>query len=222
MKNKYWGFGIGENKYYVEWLKIFESKEKNVKLLYSIIKDDSVDEEDFSIGCQAIVNYVIKNSLWISSELFFDLVIGIRENTKNLLSWFMSSEDILNVCPKDCIEDWAEKRKMVLNDCIEDFKCWPKVVDSNFNSMNSLNVIIEKQLALGIDIKNILSGLFLNFKDIAKCQYKVFPNIGIPTDFSNKLEDILISLKELERKGVDVDYVIQKVVSLLGVKKWLI
>lgn len=216
--NKYWGVGIDENKYYTEWVKIFEGKEKNANLLYSIVKDDSIDEEDFSIGCQAIVKYIIKNSLWISSELFFDLVIGIKDNMKNLSSWFMSSEDIMSVYQ----DDWVDKRKMVLTNCIENFNCCPKVVDSSFNSNDALNVIMEKQLALGMSAKSILNSMFSDFKVIAKGRYNIFPQVSVPDDFSKNLEDILIDLKELERKGVDVGGTIKKVVLLMSVKKWLI
>jgi hypothetical protein len=216
--NKYWGVGIDENRYYAEWVKIFEGKEKNVNLLYSIIEDDSIDEEDFSIGCQAIIKFVTINSLWISDELFLKLVVGTKENIKHIDEWFMSLEDIMSVYQ----DDWVDKRKMVLTNCIENFNCWPKIVNSNFDSTDSLNIIIEKQLALGMDIHSILNSLFSSFKTIAKDSYKIFPNVSIPVDFFKNLEDILIDLKELERKGVNVGDIVKKVVLLMSVKKWLI
>lgn len=216
--NKYWGVGIKENRYYAEWVKIFESKEKSAQLLYSIVTDDSIHSEDFSIGCQAIVEYIFSNSLWISNKLFEDLTLGIKDNIYHVEPWFISSKDITYAYQ----EDWVEKRKVVLNNLLDRFDGYSKVVKDNYKSVNDLEIIIEKQLALGLDKKDILNDLFVGLKDIAKNQCNVFPNVGVPSDFSKKLEDVLISLKELERKGVDVECIVQKVVSLLGVKKWLI
>lgn len=208
--NKYWGFGIKENRYYDDWVKIFESKEKNAQLLYSIVTDDSVDKEDFSIGCQAIVNFIYTHSLWVSRELFFKLIDGILDNYKNVSEW-----EGLN-------SEWVKNRKKVLGEYIDNFNTWPKVVNDDSTSIDSLNIIIEQQLALGKDIKNILNDLFVNLKGVAVDKYKVFPNVVIPNEFTKKLEDILVSLKELERKGVAVENIINIVVSLMGVKRWLI
>jgi hypothetical protein len=216
--NKYWGTGIKENRYYTEWVKIFETKDKNASTLYSILKDESCNSEDFSIGCQAIINFVVINSLWVSSELFFDLLVGVKENMKYIDEWFTCSENIDTVYKNE----WANERKNALINYIEEFNAWPKVVSNKYDINNVLSNAIEEQIALGTDVKVVLNNMFTGLKNIARSKYEVFPNITVPTDFNDKLTDVVISLRELERKGVEVSDTISKVNSLLSVKKWLI
>ena len=215
--NIYYGYGIDENRMFREWIAIFETKEKKADLLSDIVDSDYEDDEDLSIGYQAIAVFIQKNHLWVSEPLLSQIVAIISDNYNHIKEWFDSSENLAEYNP-----DWVEKRRRVILECIEDIGTWPKVICDNYDASIDLSQIIEKQLALGIDLEDALNYAFVSLKGIARNQYGIHANVTVPVDFSNKLENVLVRLKEIERSGVEVGDIVKDVTLLLAIKKWLI
>ena len=209
--NIYYGYGIDENRMFREWIAIFETKEKKADLLSDIVDSDYEDDEDLSIGYQAIAVFIQKNHLWVSELLLSQIIANIGDNFKHIEEWFLGSD-----------KSWIEKRRKVILDCIEDIGTWPKVICDNYDASIDLSQIIEKQLALGIDLEDALNYAFVSLKGIARNQYGIHANVTVPVDFSNKLENVLVRLKEIERSGVEVGDIVKDVALLLSMKKWLI
>jgi hypothetical protein len=216
-KNIYYSYKINDNRMFKEWVTIFKRKEeKSVDLLFEIVNSEYVDDEDLSIGCQAISVFIQENHLWVSELLLSKIIANIADNLNHIEEWFSLSTDSLKT------ESWVEKRRVVILECISEISTWPKVIKYDYDASIDLFNIIEKQLALGLNIQDILNYSFVSLKNIAKNKYGVHPNITIPIDFANKLENILVRLKEVERKGVEVSDIIKDVSLLLSMRKWLI
>lgn len=215
--NTYYGYGIDENRMFCEWVAIFETKEKKVDLLLEVVNSEFEDEEDLSIGCQAIAVFIQKNNLWVSESLLSQIIANISDNFKHIEKWFSSSDNLVGYD-----KSWVEKRRKVVLECIEEIGTWPKVISNNYDASVDLLHVIEKQLALGINIQDALNYTFVSLKGIARNNYGNHPNVTVPVDFSNKLENVLVRLKEIERGGVEVGDIVKDVALLLSIKKWLI
>jgi len=217
--NIYYGVGIDQNKMFQDWMDIFETKDKSADLLFSIVESDNDDEEDFSIGCQAIFKVIFLNGLWVSESLFNILIEGINLNIIYIEDWLNLSIDLDKY---GFNKDWYINRDYVIKEFLNEIDIWPKVISNNYDSSVDLSNIIAKQLVLGIDIKDVFSDIFKLMRSIAVKEYGIKPTISVPSIFSKKLEDILINLRKVERAGGKVGDIIKDVELLYRQKNWLI
>lgn len=219
--NKYYGTSIDQNEMYESWISIFNTKEKNVELLYKIVESDHSDDEDLSIGCQAIVSFTVKNNLWVSRSLVSLLINNILVNVEKIKEWLDTSigEEVLS---DSIVKTWIDNRLNSILSCIGTIRTWPKIIDANYNPTYDLEQIIEKQLALGLGIEDALGNIFMSNVNLAKNKYGIHPNISIPLSLSAKIEAISNDLVGVVNGRVELKEVIGKVNELKNIKKWLI
>jgi hypothetical protein len=220
MDNIYYGPMINENLYFREWLRVFNDKEDNTNLIYSILDLDNESTEDLSIGAQAAVYLIKKNNLWVNEEIISKLVEAISLNFECIKVWFDCSVD------KDkhgYSDSWVDKRRSALLACINDIVSWHRIIRKDYNLSSELYNVIQKQIIKDdCNADTVLNNMFLTLKNIAVNKYKVYPNIEIPKDISLILTEIRNNLGVICTKDASIVDAVKKIDTILSKKKWLI
>lgn len=192
--NKYYGPGIRENQYALCWLKLFKKRtEEDVDLLMSIVLTDSINEEDKVIGCQILVNIICERKLWVSEQLVSELIEIISSNVSRIQEWFLQGVTFKE--GGNYPSSWDDLRRSAILDCIKKIAGYRRIT-SRPNPSLDVYTAIAKQLAYGIEKEEALTAVFDALKGIAKSKYGLSPQISLPQEVIDIVEDVCKGLYE--------------------------